>query len=139
MASKWRHIAKFLQQIEREQYDSFDMPINSTRQLITALGQIFSFSYIRVISRHWSTLVTPVASFLFENKNKFGILEILSVSIIWHQKSKNPLIKNENPYLSLNKCLLRCFVKVMYDFWLRASWRRVFVRHRLTMNKRKPW
>ena len=37
-------MSKLLLPIERgDQYDSFDMPIISLRQLVTALGQIFSF------------------------------------------------------------------------------------------------
>ena len=40
----WRHTPKFLSLIERgDQYNSFDMLISSLRQLVTALGQIFSF------------------------------------------------------------------------------------------------
>ena len=44
MALKWRHISKFLQQIEiGYQYDYFDMTINFVQQLVTALCQIFSY------------------------------------------------------------------------------------------------
>ena len=44
MAPKWRYVSKFLCSIEKgDQCNSFDMPIKSLRQLITALSQMLSF------------------------------------------------------------------------------------------------
>ena len=60
MVPKRPHISKFLSSIEKAgQYDSFEMPINSLRQSVTALGQIFR-----------STLVTPVTLYLVKTKKK---------------------------------------------------------------------
>ena len=58
MAFKWRRISKFLQPIERgDQYDSFDMPINSMTISNGAKLNICSFFYMLVIKRRRSTLV----------------------------------------------------------------------------------
>ena len=84
---KWRHISIFLSLIERgDQYDSFDVLISSLRQLVRALGQIFSFfSYIRIIWRHQSNLVTPVTSFLV--REIFFFLEWPRILTSFHLRS----------------------------------------------------
>ena len=87
IALKWRHISKFLRSIERcDKYHSFGMPIKFLRELVTALGKIFSFSPLytgHLTSSEHSC--DPINVIFGQKRKKLGILEIVSRSIVWHQ------------------------------------------------------